>query len=1048
MLQPSEFKIYNASAGAGKTYTLVREYLSILLSSSNPYSFESILAITFTNKAANEMKERILQQLALFSKADFSKNRDLLALSDELNLEPEIIRSRSKNILVKILHNYSQFSVSTIDKFNLRLMKSFAQDLGLSANFNVEMDTEKLLEESVDLLFSKIGEDESLTTILIEIALDNLQENKAWDISKNLVEDAKALYSDIHQQNLEKLQNYKLDEFNDFRRIVNKKVSEKKQKLKNIAVQFFQLIDENSIQADDFSGGRNGVSGFFKKFINDKFDFPTNTHLKNIENTDPDKFSSGKASITASITLQNIFPNIQLLFYQANEMLLNLPVWEGVQKTITTLSIINEVEKSVETLKDENNLLMISEFNKIISKNLQDQPSGFIYERIGNRFHHYFIDEFQDTSKLQWENLQPLLENVRSTSDTAMLVGDPKQSIYRFRGGNPELMLNLVDSKNQLPITIENLPKNWRSYDEIIRFNNEFYSFLAETITDNQYQNLYKEGNQQKINDKKGGFVQLNFIEKTRENISDEADLGTTELNTYQLETVQQIVKTIHSLTQKGFDYDEITILHRTKKEGKIIADYLTSQQIQVLSTESLLVANSPEIQLLELFFNVISNERDFTSRARFLFKLNELSKIKPKDITVEIKPLMVNSLQPLKEYLRTQNIFIDFVFEPSVSLFDFVERSVETFQLGKNGSSYVLDFLDFTLNYSLENEYNITRFLEHWEEEKINLSIALPEGINAVRLMTIHKSKGLEFPVVLLPFADWGSTNSHPKFWIPVEDDDLPFNHFMVNSFQGGKLEQVSDEIKEKIQKENLDFEMDNLNLLYVATTRAVEQLYIITHTTKEDYKGKSIAKYFNQYAKKYSTSTDKMIQNGNSNRVSEKKVNQNIEIKLPFVIENWNNRIAISKESSKRWKKRKAIVYGDLIHELMDTIYSEKDIHSTLKKALNSGIIQEIEMEPIKNLITQIIQHPKLKKGFNENTTQISEREFIDKNGKLFRPDRVTLDDKNCTIIDYKTGNESPKHIQQINFYASSLEKMGYTIQNKFLVYISDKIDVKEVD
>ena len=234
MLQPNEFKIYNASAGAGKTYTLVKEYLSILLSSPNPFAFESILAITFTNKAANEMKERILQQLVNFAQPNSIQNQDLIALATELNLNPEEIQERAQKILVKILHNYSRFSVSTIDKFNLRLMKSFAQDLGLSANFNVEMELNKLLEESVNQLFSKIGEDEVLTSVLIEIALDNLFENRSWDLTKELVKQAKGLYSDSHLEKIAKLQSFNLEEFNQFRRVVFQKVSQKKKTLHSI----------------------------------------------------------------------------------------------------------------------------------------------------------------------------------------------------------------------------------------------------------------------------------------------------------------------------------------------------------------------------------------------------------------------------------------------------------------------------------------------------------------------------------------------------------------------------------------------------------------------------------------------------------------------------------------------------------------------------------------------------------------------------------------------------------------------------------------------
>jgi len=1028
VLQPNEFKIYNASAGAGKTYTLVKEYLSILLSSPDSFSFESILAITFTNKAANEMKERILSQLANFSKSGFEQNKDLLSLSSELNLFPETIHRRSREVLTKILHNYSRFSVSTIDKFNLRLMKSFAQDLGLSSNFNVEMDLDNLLEESVNQLFSKIGEDEALTSILIENALDNLNENKAWDISGDLIKNAKTLYSDTHLVKLAALQKYDLEEFNRFRKTVFQKVTQKKNQLKQNATEFFNLISRNEIATDEFSGGRNGIPGFFNKFLNDEFEYPTATHLKNIENTDPKKYAAGKASPHVSNRIESIFPEIRQLFYESNDVLKDLPVWEGIQKTITSLSIINEVEKSIEAIKEDNNVLLISEFNKLISSSLQKQPSGFIYERIGNRFHHYFIDEFQDTSTLQWQNLLPLMENARAGSDTVMLVGDAKQSIYRWRGGNPEQMMDLIKNKESLDISVEDLPKNWRSYENIIEFNNEFYSKIAENLTVEDYRILYSDGNNQAGDDKKGGYVQLNFIEKKDETI---------EGYNYEEAVLTQLLTNIQCILEQGSRLSEIAILHRTGKHGKLIAEFLSEHEIPILSSESLLLANSPKIQLIELFFRTISNEEDKVSKAQFLLKLNEIKNRPFEDVTEKILLVLNENSHSFKEFLTELDIDISFVFEPSVSLYDFTEKTIKAFNLGEKGSIYIQYFLDFILEYSMQNEYNLQRFLENWETRKEKLSISSPEGVNAVQLMTIHKSKGLEFPVVIIPFADWGERMMPPKFWIPTKSDELPFEEFIVDSF--GKLEKVSPEIAEIIERERNEFLLDNLNMLYVATTRAVEQLYVIA---QKDVKN-GISVYFNEQFPQ----ENEIAVKGEKKRISRPGSLQTLSEGLPFVSENWENRILISRESSKRWMKKKEIVYGDLIHELMALILTENDVELVLKNALNQGLVRPDEIQKIQNLMLKIVQQDELKNYFKPELKVFSERDFVDESGKIYRPDRVILDGNNCTIIDYKTGGELPKHFSQIKIYAENLEKMGYSVEKKFLVYIGEEIEVKEV-
>ena len=1027
MLKPNEFKIYNASAGAGKTYTLVKEYLSILLSHPSPSAFESILAITFTNKAANEMKERILSQLIRFSQENFPENKELEKWADELQLSPETVHLRSKLILKQILHNYSRFSVSTIDKFNLRLMKSFAQDLGLSSNFNVEMELNKLLEESVDQLFSKIGDDELLTSVLIEIALDNLNENRTWDITRELISNAKSLYSDTHIEKIAQLQKYDLKEFNQFRKTVYQNVSRKKNQLKENAKNFFSLIQENHLQADEFSGGRNGIPGFFSKFLNEKFELPTDTHKKNIQNTDLKKFASAKALPSAFSAIEQIFPEIKNLFYESVDILSDLPVWEGVQKTIASMSILNEVEKAVETIKEDNNVLLISEFNKLISSNLQKQPSGFIYERIGNRFHHYFIDEFQDTSTLQWQNLLPLVENARAGSDTVMLVGDAKQSIYRWRGGNPEQMIGLINESESLNINVENLPKNWRSYDKIIEFNNDFYSKISESLKIENYKTLYESGNRQEINDKKGGYVQLNYLLKSDGN------------EQYQSDTLEQVVKNIDSIIGQGFEFNEITILHRTKAQGKMIAEFLSEKGIPILSAESLLLINSPEIQLIELFLKTISNEEDYVSKAQFLLKLNQIKNFDNQDITAEIQTVVKKDLKALKEFLFAHQIDIDFVNKPSISLYDFTEKTIEILGFGKNGSSYLQYFLDYVLEHSTQNEYSLTRFLEDWDLQKETLSISSPEGVNAINLMTIHKSKGLEFPVVILPFADWGDRMMPSQFWIPVKNEELPFDEFIVNGF--GNLEEVSDEIKEIIQKERNEFLFDNLNMLYVATTRAVEQLYIITEKTNKE--GTGMATYFNQQFQ----GENELALKGEKNRISIPKMKELVTEEIPFEFEEWESRLEISRESSKRWKKKKEIVYGDLVHGLMKFVLTEKDIEPTLKSALISGEITQEELPELKNKILEIVQHPELKTYYSDDKKVLNERDFVNDLGEVFRPDRIVLDGNNCTIIDYKTGEEKPKDIFQVELYAENLKKLGYTISGIFIIYIGNSIHIKSL-
>src|SRR5690606_11969158 len=532
-----------------------------------------------------------------------------------------------------------------------------------SSNFNVEMDLNLLLENAVNLLYSKIGEDELLTSVLVENALDNLNENRSWDITRDLIKNSETLYADKHLANLAMLQKFSLGEFNEFRKTVFQNVKNTKNDLVQIGNSALKLMESNGIQIEDFAYGKTGFIGFFIHLANEKFDFPGNRHTNFKEITDSTKFTSAKASSHAKSMIPEIVPQLFELSDNAIKLLKNLVLWEGIQKTVVSLSVINEVEKSLKELKSEQNIIPISEFNKIISENLREQPSGFIYERIGNRFHHYFIDEFQDTSQLQWENFSPLLENARSTSDTIMLVGDPKQSIYRWRGGNPDLMINLIETSEQQKITLENLPKNWRSFDQIIDFNNQFYTFCADSISNENYKNLYRNGNKQISNHKKGGYVEIQLIEKT-------------DTEQYTADTLQKILEFITNLLNLGFDYQDIAIIHRTKSQGKLIAGFLAENQIPLVSSESLLVKNSPEIQILECFFKWISNTEDLPATSSCLIQLNHYKNFNSEDFNLDLKNLIHQTQVFTFDFLKSQTIDLEFMNQPSISLYDFTEKA------------------------------------------------------------------------------------------------------------------------------------------------------------------------------------------------------------------------------------------------------------------------------------------------------------------------------------------------------------------------------------
>ncbi|HCC93326.1 MAG TPA: hypothetical protein DEQ26_03175, partial [Flavobacteriaceae bacterium] len=991
--------------------------------------------ITFTNKAAGEMKERIIETLEEIAKNPNPKeDQYILELASELNLKPEIIKTKAYNILIAILHNYSKFSISTIDKFNLRLMKSFAQDLGLSMNFDVEMNTNEIINESVDLLYSKIGEDEKLTQTMIKIALDNMDENKSWDIRKTLSSDTSDISNDRHLQDLEKLKNISLDEFIRYRKVIFDDIKTLKDGLITIGNEFFELLANNGISVNELPGKSRGIAAFFQKLKNfDGFGLilPTDANTKDI-------LDGGYLSKVKDAIAESIFPQVKDLFKKAANINDHLLLLTSIQKNISSISLINEVEKSLDSIKKDSNVLLINEFNTIISKNLQQQPANFIYERIGSRYNHYFIDEFQDTSTLQWNNLNPLVENARAQSDTIMLVGDAKQSIYRWRGGNPAQMIDLIDRKEEENIKVEELEKNWRSHENIIQFNNELYSFIAPQLNLPSFQYLYEIGNKQLTNHQKDGFVKINFIEQEGRS----KDL-------FKEQILELVLKTIEDCRANGFSLNDIAILVRSNAQGILLAKYLTENNLVVISNEALLLKNSFEIQLIEYLFKITSNPQDEQSKIRFLMVAYELELFKTDDLTITVEKALKGDLPKFLKLIKSVGIDLDFIQDQNLSLYDFTEKAIRTLHLQERSPAYILSFLDVILEYSSKNESDLNSFLEFWSTIKDKASIKTPKGVDAIQIMTIHKSKGLEFPVVILPFLDWQSKNS--KIWIPLQkDEENPFETFYVGI--NNELKSIKNEaIKSKIDEEENLVQLDEINTLYVATTRAKEQLYMIALKPKESSKSKNVANYLHEFVFSKGFSEDEVILKGSPERISTPKIIENSSAELKIYSSDWNTRLVINTNSEKAQEKLKFTEFGNTVHNILSQILTQNDLPKIIESEKQRGTISAENVEHLQKTLQNLLQDAKLVPYFAEGLTVLNERDFIDENGQIFRADRVVIDaENNCSIIDYKTGQPDLDHHFQVNKYADFFRNLGYNIQTKILIYIDDeqqKINVVEV-
>jgi len=823
-VQDAPFKIYSASAGSGKTYTLTKEYLKIILTSGKGY--RKILAITFTNKAVNEMKHRILGGLFNFSRPEVpSASKTMFEeICAELQIEPNVLRQKSGSTLKEILHNYSFFDVSTIDKFTHRLIRTFARDLRLSQNFEVVLDVDILLDEAVSRLIEKAGSNEKLTKVLIDFSFEKIDDNKSWDVAYDLNQIGKLLFYENHAPHLKKLESKKLDDFLNLQKCIRDRIVLIENDMVSLAEKALTLIEDHALEFSDFS------ASYFPKFMlkiqNKDLKIDFNAGWKRNFDTSP-LYNKSSGQKTKAV-LDALHSEFIVLFNKLKDNHNLRSFLINAHSNIVPLTVLNEIQQEVKHILNERNQLSISDFNTIVSKEITGQPAPFIYERLGEKYRHYFIDEFQDTSVMQWANLIPLVGNALEGQDSEgnlgslFLVGDGKQAIYRWRGGKAEQFLDIINGNNNpfvLSPQIKNLPRNYRSFQEIVSFNNDFFSTSSRFLQKEAYRNLFETNHKQEATGTTGGIVQINFIESEDRKSQDEA-------------YCQNVLHTIQEVQQKNFELNDITILVRDNKDGILLAEFLTVNEIDIISADSLLIASSQKVRFLIDLLRYSIDTNDLQSGYEMLSFLAEKKE--------DEHEFIYKNLFAIETLFKT-----DFEFDlkrfRQLTVYDGLEYAIRQFRLAEKSDAYIIQLMDTVFEVAQKKGTGAPSFLSYWEEKKSRICITAPENINAVQIMSIHKAKGLEFNVVIFPFA-----NSHiykrmdKKLWIPVNSSDyLGFEELLINE----KKEVVQyDKLSNEIySQEEYQMELDAFNVLYVALTRAVKALYIISEknlTAKGEHK------------------------------------------------------------------------------------------------------------------------------------------------------------------------------------------------------------------
>ena len=1046
MSKANPFLVYNASAGSGKTFTLVKEYLKILFASSYKDQFRSILALTFTNKAVAEMKTRILDTLKEFSDKSIMEkpNSIFLAICEELPIEANSLHQKSKTILNTIMHNYAAFDISTIDGFNYRLIRTFAHDLKLPLNFEVELDVNNLLNEAVDSLIAKAGNDKALTKVLIDFAIEKADDDKSWDVARDFNAIAHLLTKENDLKFVNTLKGKSLEDFKKLKLELKAKIDKTEKKIIDLAQELLILFEESGLQFDDFSGSY--LPKHFEKLS--KKNFVVNFDAKWQEELESKTLYPKRVTQNIASVIEQIQPQIASAFAETKSAIYHIKFLKNFYKNITPLSVLNAINNELNTIKTEQNKMLVSEFNSIISNEIKNQPTPFIYERMGEKFRHYFIDEFQDTSEMQWENLIPLIDNTLSGQNlkgeqgTAMLVGDAKQAIYRWRGGKAEQFIGLFNDDNpfQLDKNLKNLPANYRSLEHIVNFNNNFFKFLSTASFSNiAYSKLYECASQNSILKEKG-YVNLSFLDFEK---NDDKDTVYTE----------HILETINSCIENGYALKDICVLIRKKKEGIAIAECLSNKGIKITSSETMLINNSPEVNLINNILNILVNPEDKESKLAILDYLANKYNVENKHLY--FKSHIALDQTPFFKSFETFNIQLDNKILLQQPLFDMVEAIVRAFNLVETSNAYVQFYLDTVLDYSQKYTTDLSGFIEYFNNKKDSLSIVSPQNQDAVQIMTIHKSKGLEFPIVIFPYAELDIYKEiEPKEWFVLNPNDYNgFSHTLLN--YNKDFEFFGEEGQRIYEKHQAELELDNINLLYVALTRPIEQLYIIgkkDFNAKKEVNTKTYSGLLINFLMQIGEWNDAQLTYsfGNPKREIHPEIIKNNTIEQTEFISTSKkeHNIKILANSGYLWdtNQENAIEKGNLIHDLMAHIKTTSDIDFVIEDFISEGTINKIQAKELKETLLQIVNHPELKSYFNEVNTIFNERDIITKNGKILRPDRLVINNTNeVTIIDYKTGLHNPKYQHQLQDYQDVLEEMDYKVTNKILIYINDSIKIQ---
>lgn len=1041
MTSTQRFTVIKASAGSGKTYQLVKNYLIYALRPNDPNYFKHILAITFTIAAAREMKLRVLNRLSDFANGRTAGNEHLIQeLCATLKISEAELQRRSEMTYNRMLHHYSELSIMTIDSFTHRLVRSFTKDLKINSDFNVEMDEALFREKIVDHMFEDLGNDPLLTQYVKEFTLEKLTDGKAWNPRSELIKAAKQIFKEESAQPLEELADYDLQAFQTARKKITAEVKAFEERIKSQAAEALQLLQDAGITSDDIPYRKNGYMSPLKKYAKGEFSNEISSYYTNA--LDEDNWLRKEASTDVKARFASIQPRLITLMSALRDALENEPYREyyfnkKILDNLSTAGLLDRMHAGAAEIREEENTLLLSDFHRMINDIVRENDAPFIYERIGSRYKHIMIDEFQDTSKTQWMNMIPLLHNGLAEGHESLVVGDAKQSIYRWRAGYVDQFIDLpkLPSDFNMPVAERTfcdnilditLDTNFRSSAAVIDFNNRFYEALAAKLP--AYNDVYNK-HEQRIQKKESGYVKI----MVNPNNSKAA-----ELKEY---TDSHIISSIREAMEDGFKPGEITILVRKSKESMRCAELLTANGIECTTPDSFLLKRSLYVRALMGYIEF----HEFPQHHFAAFDaVQALSEIHPhisietfirdfivkdehKKLTIHLRAFLENYFGDLSHLMHAESVF---------HMATAVLRKLKI--PADSGIEYMLNFIK---QQCINRNFELSQFIQWWKENKDDLSVIATSHEGAVQIMTIHGAKGLEFPVTIVPLIAPSGKPPASNIWMTLDEEHQGLPVALIDAGMEKNDNSKSETIHNAFtQEESNRILLDNINVMYVATTRAAERMYIVRE------KG----------GNKFNTLVDLALvelfpelkqQDECTLGVREKHVAQPSQQSIvPVQFNGEDTLFPQLKIITPKMRDTPQMAYGKLLHESLSYVKHVDSLQSAIERTLQGRLAQDNTAKKLRHDVERIVAHPQLTPWFSEGCAVISEQELCSENGDILRPDRVVVTDNTVVVIDYKSGAKQSKHAHQITAYKSQLSAIYKQDIKGFLVY-TDPLEIVEL-